>query len=407
MKNKRVYIVFFLLCIVSMMLGGCAKEELLNSVPSVAALELEEGESDKLAEPAENVPPTFSFLNTEASCFTYNRLSEPEQCWYRDMEKLLGSMTKKGMLSEEGIAYGLDETDIDKVFQCLLNDHPELFYVDGYTYTKYMLGDKILSIEFAGNYSMDIATAKEKKIQLEEAVSKILSGISVEETDYTKIKYVYETLILNTDYDLTAPENQNIYSVLVNQKSVCQGYAKATQYLLNRLGVECTLVQGTVDTGEGHAWNLVMSDGSFYYVDATWGDVHYQMDDSQMPAQGYPEINYDYLCITTKDLLRTHILRPLIPMPECIDTRDNYYVREGAFFTEYNKEQMLAVFEQARRRNLSEVNIKCSSEECFRQIKKAMVDDYEIFDYMDASEVRISYSHNEKGLSMTFWVTNE
>ena len=31
----------------------------------------------------------------------------------------------------------------------------------------------------------------------------------------------------------------------------------------------CTLVQGTVDTGEAHAWNLVQIDGTFYYTDCT------------------------------------------------------------------------------------------------------------------------------------------
>ena len=98
-----------------------------------------------------------------------------------------------------------------------------------------------------------------------------MSGADEEADQYAKVKYVYDTIIRETDYDPASPDNQNVYSVFVNNRSVCQGYAKAIQYLLNRLGVECTLVLGTVESGEGqegHAWNLVKVDGEYYYVDA-------------------------------------------------------------------------------------------------------------------------------------------
>lgn len=412
-----------MLFLAAFVLVGCADASVLEVVPQTAAVSVEHGgkkgqrknagalneqneESEKNAETASK-EETFCFTMETASSFTYDRLSEAEQIWYKDMEKLIGVMEEKGTLSEQGIAAGLDETGIDKIFQCLLNDHPEFFYVDGYTYTKYTMGDMLLSIEFAGSYSMDIDTAKQRKAMIEEAVEPIIGGISAEASDYDKVKYVYETVIINTDYNLNASDNQNIYSVFVNKSSVCQGYAKATQYLLNRLGVECTMVQGSVDTGEGHAWNLVSVDGSFYYVDTTWGDAYYRREGENLPDEGYPEINYDYLCITTKDLLRTHILNTYVPLPECVDTKDNYYVREGALFTAYDREQMKRLFENARLEDKTFVTVKCSDEACFQEIMGALITDYEIFDYLDKGEKEVSYSHDEKWLSLTFWVTNE
>lgn len=372
---------------------------MLSEVPSIASIP---------SEPKEEIPePEFSFVSDAASQFSYNKLSETEQIWYKDMEKLIEGMGESGRLSDSCLEVGLSETHIDKIFQCLLNDHPEFFYVDGYTYTKYTVDDEILYIEFSANYNMDIEQAKTRKTQIEEAVKPILSGISMEETDYNKVKYVYETIITGTEYDLNAPDNQNIYSVFVNHKSVCQGYAKAMQYLLNQLEVECTMVQGTVETGEGHAWNMVLVDGSFYYVDATWGDAYYHLEGEEELLEDYPEINYDYLCITTNDLMKTHIIQSMVPMPECVDTKDNYYVKEGAFFTEYNREQMKQLFDKALSENRSDIAIRCADEACYYEIQNALITEYEIFDYMGSADEKLSYSHNDKCLSMTFWVTNE
>ena len=44
----------------------------------------------------------------------------------------------------------------------------------------------------------------------------------------------------------------SIYSVLVNGESVCAGYARTTQYLLERLNVFCTYVTGTATVSYTH-----------------------------------------------------------------------------------------------------------------------------------------------------------
>lgn len=139
-------------------------------------------------------------------------------------------------LSTEPLEQGMDEQDIDKVFQCVLIDHPEIFYTTGYTYTKYSRGEKTVGIDFAGTYDQ----TKEEAIARAEAIRSVtaewLSGMEEAASEYDKVKAVYEAVIFSTNYDLSAADNQNIASVFLGGASVCQGYAKATQYLLNHLG---------------------------------------------------------------------------------------------------------------------------------------------------------------------------
>lgn len=478
-KRWKIFSLVWGAVLVCMTWTGCAAKEVLDEIPREFGLQREpEGElnqdddvrvvsmEDMLALPGHGGEGTVEtealFLMEERYPFARTSLGGQEQAWYDDIEQALGSFSEKIQLNQdflEGFDASMMDDAVDRIFRCVLGDHPEIFYVDGYSCTKYMQGDKIVSVEFSGSYTMDKETALEYKNAIEESAEEILAGIGKDAGDYEKVKYVYETIIGSTDYDLAAPDNQNVYSVFVNHRSVCQGYAKATQYLLNKLGVESTLVLGTVDTGEGHAWNLVKVDGDYYYVDTTWGDVSYQVEDSpaesgaqaapegseeDMEADGareteegdkdegadvqseadasdagdlgqeeadkspaMPEINYDYLNVTTEELLRTHSIGGAVPMPVCTATRANYYVVEGAYFTSYDKEQMRGLFEKAAEEGRGDVNVKCSDVECYQEIFEALIEDKDIFDYMKDREGSIAYAQNEKQLSLTFWVTNE
>lgn len=421
-KEKRIYLLIAWMVFLSALLTGCEAAGLLDEIPKdfifsqILSGKVEEGEeiqeetSGEESEEEQEEEPKVCFLMEEAFPFACNSLSEAEQLWYHDMERILGSFQEKVELSEAGIEEGLDETDIDRIFQCVLNDHPELFYVEGYSYTKYMRGERLVSVEFSGSYSTDLETAIARSEEILTAAAEILAGVDAGASDYEKVKYVYESLIQDTDYDLNAPDNQNIYSVFARHLSVCQGYAKATQYLLNRLGMECTLVLGTVETGEGHAWNLVKVDGEYYYLDTTWGDVSYRMEDMPDSGEGaslsMPEINYDYLNVTTEEILRTHTIGGQVPMPLCTAVEANFYVREGAFFTSYDREQMEALFQRAVEEGRNDVTIKCSDELCYETVVNELIEEQEIFQYLEEGESTIAYAQNEKQLSLTFWVTN-
>ncbi|MGN1147647.1 MAG: transglutaminase domain-containing protein, partial [Lachnospiraceae bacterium] len=236
-----------------------------------------------------------------------------------------------------------------------------------------------------------------------------LAGISMEASDYEKVKYVYVYLNSHTEYDQNAEDNQNICSVFIDRQSVCQGYAKATQYLLNKLGIGATLVIGSVYGGERHAWNLVLIDGKFYYVDTTWGDASYQIVETgnSGSVSSLPSINYDYLCVTTEQLLTTHEIDNVVPLPSCVSMDANYYVMEGAYFTAYDEAGLSALFEKGYDEGRTDVTLKCSDREVYDTFCNELVTNQRIFDYLNSPGGTIAYAVDADKLSLTFWLVNE
>ncbi len=128
-------------------------------------------------------------------------------------------------------------------------DHPEIFYVDGYTLTTHALGEDIQDVSFQAEYTFTRQQAQERLLRVEEKADAVLSTLTEDMDDYEKLKTLYESIVTGTEYDLQAPEDQTICSVFLYGKSVCQGYAKAFQYLCQRAGIPAVLVTGTVEDG--------------------------------------------------------------------------------------------------------------------------------------------------------------
>lgn len=334
------------------------------------------------------------------NCYAYQMLSEEERTVYLEILDALVNFRQEVKLSI------FDKEKIAHIFQCVLNDHPEIFYVDGYSYTEYTLGDVLKKVTFTGTYHFTQSEVAQKQAQIDSYVNQCLSGMPADADEYEKVKYIYEYLIHHTDYDAAAQDNQNICSVFIEGRSVCQGYAKATQYLLNQADIFATLVLGRVIGGEGHAWNLVRIDGEYYYVDATWGDASYQAVGGRgsYPDEKIPTINYDYLCVTTKQLELTHTLDNVVELPECSALEANYYVREGVYFTEWDEERLAQIFADGYEKGNMYVTLKCADYETYRQMQTALILEQGIFQYLDCPDGAVSYTDNEKQYSMSFWL---
>ncbi|MFR1233838.1 MAG: hypothetical protein ACLSCQ_10390 [Evtepia gabavorous] len=92
---------------------------------------------------------------------------------------------------------------------------------------------------------------------------------------------------------------------------------------------------------ESHAWNLAWLDGTPCWIDTTWGDpVFTGGDDSQGPA-------YEYFGLTTDDLLRTHTIDDKVPVPDCTSNSNNYFFRNGLYFSAYDPDALTALFQRA------------------------------------------------------------
>ncbi|MCM1386670.1 MAG: hypothetical protein NC231_05045 [Bacillus sp. (in: Bacteria)] len=332
--------------------------------------------------------------------YAYQQLSEREQTVYIEILWALSEFQDNVTLSS------MDEEEITHMFQCVLNDHPEIFYVDGYTYTRYTLGEMLRKITFTGNYKLSREEIVKRQAQIDGYVDVCLAGLAPDADEYETVKYIYEYIINHTEYDASAQDSQNICSVFLDGKSVCQGYAKATQYLLKQAGISSTLVLGDVSDGEGHAWNLVQIDGEWYYVDTTWGDASYQAIGAgdSYPKKAMPTINYDYLCVTTNQLCTTHTIDNVVELPECTSMDANYYVREGLYFTTLDKEQLACIFKQGYEKGSAYVTLKCASAQLYEQMQEMLITQQNIFYYLDCPDGVVSYTDSEEQYSMSFWL---
>lgn len=304
---------------------------------------------------------------------------------------------------EDGILSSLDVDAVDKVYQCVMMDHPEIFYSAGYELEKQLSNDRLIRLTFRANYHMTESEVVASQMVIDNYVQSCLLQMPQGMDQYGQVKYIYEYVISNTEYELYSENNQNICSVFINGKSVCQGYAKAAQYLLRELGFEITLAAGKVENGDLHTWNLVRVDGDYYYMDPTWGDAGYLNQDSDQSQENIQPVNYEYFLITTEQLSKTHIIDNIAPLPACVATRNNFYVREGLYFTGFEEQKMTDAFERAYGSGQGYVTVMCSDVQVYEEMKQRMISDQEVFRYLHSSQ-SVSYSYNDDLYTLIFWL---
>lgn len=318
-------------------ISGCGIREAKEAVgyfrETVDDIVASQGETEQEAE----IPEIEITEGASAYYYGYSILEEKEQKVYRQLAAGIESF------QEEIPVDALSQERLEQVMRVLMADHPEYFWTDGtssYTYQEFP-GGEIQNLKVRPEYQTDRAEAESIQEQIETVADQWIAQAPHGDT-YKKIKYVYETLIRQVEYQEDSRQNQNIRSVFLEGKTVCMGYSKAAQYLLNRMGIFCTLVTGTVqgDRPSSHAWNLVKIGEEYYYMDVTWGNPGYLN-----PVENDAYISYSYLCCSWDTLAPTHVPDDTIPLPVCEDDRYNYYKNAGRWYEEYDQEQICQVLQ--------------------------------------------------------------
>jgi len=141
-----------------------------------------------------------------------------------------------------------------------------------------------------------------------------------------QVMYVYKWVAMYSNYDIHSAHNQTIYSVFVLRNSVCTGIAKAAQYLLKLLWIECRLVFGRMqysDETSRHCWLIVCINGKWYHLDPTFAnrEIDYLLHQSGVePIEGSDLLCYNYFCVDTETILKSRTIEDEIP--KCNGTID-------------------------------------------------------------------------------------
>lgn len=256
------------------------------------------------------------FDNSNALLFVYDKIASSMD----DINNIIeyGTEYKTEIdISEDGYAVTPDE--LKTVIDVYTRDYTGHFWFNKSWSYSYYLNDKSIKIVtkihmycYAGRE--ETALAKQK---YDSAADKLIAGITPDIPEFERELILHDRLADHIAYE-DGDRVHDAYGALINGKAVCEGYTKAFQYLLQKVGIQSFMATGT-GNGDLHACNIVRIDGKYYNVDLTWDDQK-------------SDIIYTYFNITDEEIKSlSHILDKESEdfAPVCTSTDANYFAVYG------------------------------------------------------------------------------
>ncbi|MBE6724133.1 MAG: hypothetical protein E7576_02885 [Ruminococcaceae bacterium] len=252
-------------------------------------------------------------------------------------DKTIGELLEKLSQGAREVTFDYDCSDtVMQDFQTIMAEHPELFWLTGSCrYGKSVRGNEV-RVTLVPEIMIDDEELNRRRKAFDRAVDAFVSACR-SDSEFETVLKIHDAIIDKTEYnfasanalsagvrnDEAAVRGMSAYACLVDGHAVCSGYAKAFQVIASKLGIRAGRVHGIKLDGSGpHEWNIVTVNGQPYHLDVTWDDPVFAKG-----VQGFR--SYDYFCVTTEEILRTHGIDRDSDAPLCTATESNYFVKKG------------------------------------------------------------------------------
>lgn len=191
--------------------------------------------------------------------------------------------------------------NVDGTLYYVIEDGQYLIKVDDDLVKAEKPSEKLLSTLYCAKKDNDV---KDDPLY-EKGVSILNEIINPNMSEFDQVKAINDYVINHTTYDLENFLNDTIPSISYTKEgvfnegiAVCDGYTKATEFLLTIYGFRNEYVSGTAKGLQGwdlHSWNAVKVNGEWYMLDTTWND-----------SDNKEYISYDYFLISEQKLSKDH-----------------------------------------------------------------------------------------------------
>lgn len=260
-------------------------------------------------------------------------------------KKLIMAEIKKGLENKQAIInldkyirYFKNKSDYKipmDYYYDTLDEYPEIFYSEvtvdcDASYDKST--GQIEAYNLLVTYIYDNKTIDNMKAKFNNKVQEIKKNyLSKATTDLEKEYVIHDYIIQSCTYDKvnyyknTVPSIEHTaYGALVNGIAVCDGYSRAAQLFLRDSNIKSGVV---VSEEMNHAWNYVLIDGYYYFLDLTWDDWQGNEEET---LYKYFNVTSDYL----KNEITPHKWHE-IEYPICINDRFSF-LKNGNKFKRFN-----------------------------------------------------------------------